>query len=134
MKITNTGEVYLGEFDEGKQTGDGYCYRSYETYEVQKEVKATAGSANKIPAYVTSATYEGELLDNEHSGYGVMITLEDRKYEGYWLNNQMHGKGKFTDEFGSTFDGHWQQNMKGSNDKDTKGHGVSIQLNGDKFY
>ena len=30
MIIGNTGEAYVGEFDGGKQSGYGYCYRKYE--------------------------------------------------------------------------------------------------------
>ena len=59
MIIKNTGEVYLGEFENGKQVGYGYCCRSYEYYEV--EAQRNNSLKTTIPAYITSATYQGEL-------------------------------------------------------------------------
>ena len=34
MTIKQNGEAYVGEFDSGKQSGYGYCYREYDNYEV----------------------------------------------------------------------------------------------------
>ena len=61
MTIENTGEACLGQFDHGKQSGYAYCSRNYDDYDVQEQ-EITTLDYRKIPAYVTSATYEGELV------------------------------------------------------------------------
>ena len=58
MTIEQNGEAYVGEFDGGKETGYGYCYRTYEKYEVPEQVIITSVS-KKIRKNVTSAIYEG---------------------------------------------------------------------------
>ena len=75
MTITKTGEAYFGEFESGKESGYGYCYRYFERFEVQK---LEIWSLNKIiPLYTPLAIYEGELFFFKHpilDQFGQIIT------------------------------------------------------------
>ena len=50
--------------------------------------------------YPDGRRYEGEFLNNQRNGYGVMVYQDDAKYqegsryEGEWLNDMRHGYGE----------------------------------------
>ena len=47
-----------------------------------------------VAADVTcSQYYEGEWIDGERSGYGIMQWYDGRVYEGTWLKGKPHANG-----------------------------------------
>ena len=60
MTIEATGEAYVGEYSCGKESGYGYVCRQFDQYEVQEQKITTLDKT--IPAYETTAMYEGEML------------------------------------------------------------------------
>ena len=57
--------------------------------------------------------YEGEIDDNKRNGYGTYVWSRDGsekepdKYEGEWLDDQINGKGVMYYKNGSRFEGEW---------------------------
>jgi hypothetical protein len=92
---TQTGEMiwkgkrYVGEYKDGKPNGKGKLYGDDESGFV---------------------FYEGDFLDGERNGYGVVIAKDGTKFEGNWVNGSIDGNGKILFSNGFCFEGTFHNN------------------------
>ena len=71
--------------------------------------------------------YEGEILNEERSGYGINYYKNGNKYEGWWENDLENGTGSLFYKDGSLYIGQW------ANGKEN-GMGTLYYNFGDKYY
>jgi hypothetical protein len=75
--ISNDGQVYEGNFVNGKLYGKGkYSYEKFST------------------------EYEGDFVDGEYHGKGNLKSAGGNVYEGDFANSCFHGKGKYINYLG----------------------------------
>jgi hypothetical protein len=74
--VYSTGDVYTGDFLNGKRHGDG---------------KYIAQNGD---------LYEGEFYNGMFEGYGIYYFKSGKVYEGYWESNKFHGFGQLFAESG----------------------------------
>jgi len=77
------------------------------------------------PVYLLhSDYYQGSFNKRcQKSGYGILITKENRKYTGQFKNNKYHGQGRLIFENGDVYEGTFKRNK-------ANGPGKFIQNNG----
>lgn len=83
---------YVGEFREGKKTGQGKFEFDGGYYEGEFEDGKFHGQGRYYFAD-TGRQYEGEFRDNNMEGRGVMTWPDGSKYEGEFKNGKMDGEG-----------------------------------------
>lgn len=109
--IYDNGDVYEGEWFDGKENGYGIRYAYFEDEgELHKE-------------------YEGEWKDNKREGLGISYYEDGNKeYEGSWKNDNINGHGILYSVYGyKYYDGEFYES--GFN-----GHGISFDEDGNKEY
>jgi hypothetical protein len=102
------GDVYDGEWDNGKANGRGRCSYSvnhaiYEGY--WKDNERYGRGTYVLPSCFA---YEGSWKDDKSNGIGICVYDNGDVYNGNWKNNQRHGKGTFTWINGSAYNGTWK--------------------------
>lgn len=70
--------------------------------------------------------YEGEFLNGEPHGQGVMTFMDGSHYEGGWRSNRFHGKGVFTFPDGARYEGDFR-------DDEFHGQGVMTSPDGRSY-
>ena len=70
--------------------------------------------------------YEGELVDGEMHGHGVLRMKDSGEYTGQWKHGLHHGKGKLTLPTGYVYEGQWEKGKK-------NGYGVMVDDGGRKY-
>lgn len=86
--LYSNGDVYVGEFKEGKITGKGKFTWSNGEY------------------------YEGSFVLNKRWGYGKDVMENGDVYEGNFLNNSRHGFGRMNYSNGEIYEGNWVSGMR----------------------
>eukprot|EP00347_Sterkiella_histriomuscorum_P004022 403362044 len=92
--------------------------------------------------------FDGQYVDSEQSGHGVMIYSDGDMFSGEFKNGDRHGLGIYYWSFGDIYEGNWVKNKKNGNGiqkyadgeilkgtwKDDKKHGefIRIQANGNQ--
>ena len=71
--------------------------------------------------------YEGEILNEERSGYGINYYKHGNKYEGWWENDLENGTGSLFYKDGSLYIGQWANGKQ-------NGMGTLYYNLGDKYY
>ncbi|XP_011093496.1 uncharacterized protein LOC105173454 isoform X2 [Sesamum indicum] len=79
----SNGDVYEGEFHEGKFSGGGVYY------------------------YHMSGRYEGDWIDGKHDGYGVETWAMGSRYRGQYRQGLRHGLGVYRFYTGDMYAGEW---------------------------
>ncbi|KAL0339129.1 UNVERIFIED_CONTAM: hypothetical protein Sangu_1435000 [Sesamum angustifolium] len=79
----SNGDVYEGEFHEGKFSGGGVYY------------------------YQMSGRYEGDWIDGKHDGYGVETWAMGSRYRGQYRQGLRHGIGVYRFYTGDMYAGEW---------------------------
>ena len=82
------GDVYAGEFADGKREGTG-------------ALKTAAGTV-----------YAGEWIKGKRHGQGTMTYADGGKYAGSWKYGKRHGVGTFTYASGDSYSGAWHAGEK----------------------
>ena len=77
--------------------------------------------------YLDGETYEGEIINNKRTGYGINYYPNGNKYEGWWENDLKNGTGTFYFNDGSLYVGQWINNKK-------NGIGTIYYKSGDRYY
>lgn len=83
------GDVYSGEFQQGKRQGKGSL--------------KFANSAE---------IYEGEFLNNLFHGHGVYYYKSGNVYDGSWNEDKKHGQGTYKFANGDYYIGEFSNNLK----------------------
>ena len=70
--------------------------------------------------------YEGELVDGEMHGFGVLQMKDSGEYRGQWQHGMHHGKGKLTLPTGYVYEGQWAKGKR-------SGYGVMVDDDDRKY-
>jgi hypothetical protein len=98
---TKVDGLYKGEMLDGKKNGHGtFTHAEY--------------------------TYEGEWVNDQRHGKGVLSYTNGKVYEGEFRNGQKHGKGRVTYPNGDVYEGDWENGLR-------QGQGVYKNANGTKW-
>jgi len=121
-KITIKGDVYEGDFVNGKANGKGK--KTWMTYN-------PFNYFNNKEEY----TYEGDFVDNNFHGKGKIIFHNGDVYEGDFVDGKYNGKGKKTYHDGSVYKGDWVDDKRTGTGKMTYADGSINEGNwkDDKF-
>ena len=144
----NNGDLYKGEFVNGKRQGFGIClFSNKEKYEGiwKDDLMHSIGKYT----YNNGCTYSGDFRNGVAEGIGTYTYKNNDIYKGHFLNNKKEGKGVLYYKDGSKYIGMWKDNLKCGNGKLIKsngdiyigefsndkinGKGEYIYSNGDKY-
>ncbi|CAI2375817.1 unnamed protein product [Moneuplotes crassus] len=129
LKVFTDGDVYFGEFVNGKMEGYGEYFTSdgkhYEgefvrnVYEGEGTEewddgtvykggwKAGKKHGNGKLDLANGCSYEGGFKNGLFEGKGTYKYEDGKKYKGDYLKNKRHGYGVFTWPNGKIYEGHW---------------------------
>ena len=105
---TYEGQVYMGEFKNGKREGRGvYEWSSGSTYE--GEWRDNKRDGRGVWRDCNGDVYEGEYKSNRKEGKGVIRYPTGSSYEGEFRNDKLHGKGVYKNACGNVLKrGEWE--------------------------
>ncbi|XP_057979697.1 uncharacterized protein LOC131165707 [Malania oleifera] len=83
VQVYSNGDVYEGEFHQGKCSGSGVYY------------------------YYMSGRYEGDWIDGKYDGYGVETWARGSRYRGHYRQGLRHGFGVYRFYTGDVYAGEW---------------------------
>lgn len=90
-KYTN-GDVYEGEFVEGKKQGAGsYTYRNGDVFEGEYEANLRTGVGRIV--YADGSSYSGHFVGGVRHGEGTMVYGNMDVYSGGWEYGKKNSKG-----------------------------------------
>eukprot|EP01031_Cornospumella_fuschlensis_P026299 gene26299-31771_t len=102
--ILPSGDVYVGEFKEGRFHGTGkMTYKNGSVYEGEYVRGKMEGSGKYISP--GGHVYMGQWKRGMMNGWGVFAAPSGDKFEGEFVDNQKWGKGKFTYASGAVYEG-----------------------------
>ncbi|KAI5063167.1 hypothetical protein GOP47_0021714 [Adiantum capillus-veneris] len=111
VQMYSNGDVYEGEFHQGRYSGSGvyYFYMSgrYEGDWVDGKYDGFG-----VETWTRGSRYRGQYRRGLREGYGVYRFYTGDVYSGEWLNGQSHGCGVQTCEDGSRFVGEFKWGVK----------------------
>lgn len=76
--------------------------------------------------YVNGFVYQGNFVNGERSGLGLLTDPEGNKYDGMWADDEFHGQGSYFWADGSKYTGEWKNGIQ-------DGYGIFFYPNGDKY-
>ncbi len=112
------GQVYTGEWTLGKRDGTGMLIRpdgsglkgSWYDDKFSDGNRLHPGSGNaERRLTLPYGEYEGDILDMEPHGWGIMDYSDGKHYEGDWEKGLEHGYGVMTHPDGGFEDGTWEK-------------------------
>ena len=113
-----SGEVYEGEFKDGKRNGNGkHTYADGAVYE--GEFKDDERSGNGKYTHPSGVVYEGKFEDGKLNGKGKYTYASGAVYEGKFKDDQRNGNGKFTYRSGGVYEGEFEDGKRNGKGKYT---------------
>merc|ERR1711907_402414 len=101
--IYKNGDVYEGDYEEGKRHGSGvYKWAKHVTDEESGELKLDVDEEGNT---VFSSTYTGQYVANLKEGEGVFEYPDGGKYQGNWRHDKRHGDGVYWYPNGDIYSG-----------------------------
>jgi len=108
--IYKNGDVYEGDYEEGKRHGSGvYKWAKHVTDEESGELKLDVDEEGNT---VFSSTYTGQYVANLKEGEGVFEYPDGGKYQGNWRHDKRHGDGVYWYPNGDIYSGEWRFGTK----------------------
>eukprot|EP00898_Chlorokybus_atmophyticus_P009134 jgi/Chlat1/9221/Chrsp98S08478 len=109
-KKFDNGDVYVGEWKEGKPHGKGkYDWADRSWYDGDWIEGQQYGRGSY--AWASGAKYEGDWVDGYMQGMGTYIAVDGASYIGSWLKDQKHGLGIKRYSSGDVYEGLWRDDM-----------------------
>ena len=105
--LTTSGWIYEGEFQAGKQCGQGQLF-----------LRQPDGSTHRA--------YSGDWQRGKRHGVGVYFYTDGSRYEGQWQAGLRHGNGTLFFPSGDTYTGGWDRGQQ-------SGFGSLVKVNGDVY-
>ena len=97
--------AYQGEWKDDKFHGKGTVYNEIpESFEEEFDYTNFDGLADYW------VKYEGQFLDDNKEGYGVMYLSNGDRFEGNFKDDMVHGQGVYICANGQRFGGEWWDN------------------------
>lgn len=125
MSDDPNGDVYVGDFVNGKMNGHGTYYFSNGDIYVGDFVNDQI-SGQGTYYYVHGDKYIGNFNNTQKNGQGTYYFVDGDIYIGNWINDQMNGQGEYYYANGEKYIG---DNVNGQ----ANGQGIFYYLNGDKY-
>eukprot|EP01018_Ginkgo_biloba_P029215 Gb_23248 [translate_table: standard] len=111
VEVYSNGDVYEGEFHQGKCSGSGvYYYYVNGRYEGDWVDGKYDGYG--VETWARGSRYRGQYRQGLRHGYGVYRFYTGDMYAGEWCNGQSHGYGVQTCEDGSRYVGEFKWGVK----------------------
>ena len=104
--IYTNGDIYEGEWKNGKRNGDGTMTYQNKTSYVGRWANDQINGYGTFK-YFNGDVYEGTFANGIKSGDGNMTYENGIIYKGKWKNDLRHGRGKQTFPNGDVFEGSW---------------------------
>ena len=122
--IDPNGNYYKGTILIGKADGYGEYIRSDGSkLSGQWKNDLMNGKGKEI---FEGGNYEGDYINGEKNGYGVLEMTDGSRYEGQFRDNQINGQGTFKWKDGRSYTGSWENSKM-------HGRGVFIFSDGRKY-
>lgn len=129
LKITYpNGDTFEGYYDEEKKKqGFGiYTWKFTPNEEDEEEPVDEEEEENENRKRKIYPHFEGNFVNNQKSGKGVLYTKEGEMYYGFWEKDLFNGRGVYKYKNGDIYDGYWVNGMK-------EGEGTyCVAVNGNK--
>lgn len=129
-------QAYEGDLVEGQMQGQGtMTWKDGSGYEGRWKDGMMHGRG--IMTYPSDQaegrlTYEGEFVNSEPDGQGVMTWSDGSRYDGQWRKNRQSGRGTLTLKDGGKYEGTWQAGRKfNGTDYDSAGRKISRIVDGE---
>ena len=123
------GDIYNGEWQNGKRHGIGTMTSGSRTYNGQWKndqfVKASDTGIDK-KHYPDGSDYTGDLVNGKRHGRGTMKFFNGNIYSGEWENDIISGKGTFTYKNGDKYVGEYKYGKR-------SGKGTFTFVNGSSY-
>ena len=126
-EIRANGDVYEGDFIQGKRHGKGKYTTPGYSYEGEWINNQRHGKGKSI-INSNGETYDGNFVRDKRHGQGKTTYTDGSVYEGYYQNDKKHGKGKYTNVHGSFFEGEWENGGKHGTFKLTESNGDQYEI------
>lgn len=118
--IYTNGDIYEGEWKNGKRNGEGTMTYQNKTSYVGRWANDQINGYGTFK-YFNGDVYEGTFVNGIKSGDGNMTYENGIVYKGKWKNDLRHGRGKQTFPNGDVFEGSWiKDKREGSGKLTTK--------------
>ena len=120
VKEYDKNEKLIQEWEEGlKINSKGILFRKYSNDHTNEWIWYKEGKLS------ISWKYEGEILNNQPNGKGILIH-KNQKYVGYFKNGLFHGYGEYTYGNDGIYKGNWRKGFR-------HGEGEYLSSNGDRY-
>lgn len=107
----DNGDVYEGDFVNGKKHGDGKYTRADGSVfdgEYKNDKKHGRGRCS----WANGNSYVGMWADGSQHGHGILLCPDGRRYDGDWRMGKQHGRGTFSNAEGDIYEGEWKDGLK----------------------
>ena len=104
---SSKGDLYVGEFKDGKQHGQG-TYTTANGDKYVGEFKYGKSHGQGTLTYANGDKYVGEWKDGKSHGQGTYTYANGDKYVGEWKDGNKHGQGTYTYADGRVEEGIWE--------------------------
>lgn len=111
VEVYSNGDVYEGEFYQGKCSGSGVYYY-YVNGRYEGDWVNGKYDGHGVETWARGSRYRGQYREGLRHGYGVYIFYTGDMYAGEWHNGQSHGYGVQTCEDGSRYVGEFKCGVK----------------------
>ncbi|KAL3699799.1 hypothetical protein R1sor_017821 [Riccia sorocarpa] len=125
VQTYSNGDVYEGEFHQGRCSGSGVYY-FYMSGRYEGEWVDGKYDGYGVETWARGSRYRGQYRQGLRDGYGVYRFYTGDVYSGEWSNGQSHGCGTQTCEDGSRYRGEFKWGLK-------HGYGFYHFRNGDTY-
>ncbi|MCM0036582.1 MAG: hypothetical protein NBV66_12430 [Burkholderiaceae bacterium] len=103
----NTGNKYVGEYQNGQRNGQGtFTFATGDKY--VGEWKNNQFDGKGTATFVNGNKYVGEYKNGKRNGNGTLTNADGTKYSGEWKDGQRDGQGALTYADGRSETGTWQ--------------------------
>ena len=124
IKKYDNGDIYEGEFKNGKQDGKGIYYYFYgDRYDGEWKNDKREGKA--IYYYYDGNRYDGGWKNDKFEVKGIYYFKSGSRYEGDFHNDKFEGKGIYYFNNGNRYEGEWKKDKK-------EGKGIFYYNDGDR--